>query len=215
MKKVKIKAQLREKTGTRESRRLRKKGFITVELYGAKEENTHLVIERKNFEKIWHEIHGETVIFVIEFDNKKVNSVIKEIQRDVLYGYPIHIDFQVLHEKEEITVPVPVILKGEAKGVKLGGILEHFIHQLHVKTVPSKIPGHIEIDISDLKIGDSIHVKDIKLEKGVKILENPEDTICTIAHPKEVGIPVQEAPLPEISEEKIEEKKIEEKKKEE
>ncbi|MEN3043950.1 MAG: 50S ribosomal protein L25 [Candidatus Hydrothermales bacterium] len=215
MKKVKIMAKIREKTGTRESRRLRKNGYITAEIYGAKEKNYHIILERKKFEKLWHEIHGETVIFEIELDDKKYNTVIKEIQRDVLYGYPTHIDFQILHEKEEITVPVPVILKGEAKGVKLGGILEHFVHQLHVRTIPSKIPGHIEIDISNLNIGESIHVRDIKLEKGVKIEENPDETICTIASPRGVEIPIQEVTALEVKEEKKEEKDEEEKKKKE
>ncbi|MEN3046252.1 MAG: 50S ribosomal protein L25 [Candidatus Hydrothermales bacterium] len=207
MKKVKLLAKIREKTGTRESRRLRGKGFITGEVYGAKEKNYHIFFERREFEKIWREIHGETVIFEIEFNDKKYSTVIKEIQRDVLYGYPIHIDFQILHEKEEITVPVPVILKGEAKGVKSGGILEHFAHQLHIRTIPSKIPSHIEIDISDLDIGESIHVRDIKLEEGIKIEESPDETICTIVGKRVTEVTAQEIIAPEIKEEKGEEKK--------
>ncbi len=212
MKKIKLKAEIREKTGTRESKRIRKKGFVTCELYGHGEKNYHLFINRKEFEKIFHQIHGETVIFEIELNDKKFDAVIKEIQRDILYGYPIHIDFQVIHEKEEITVPVPVILKGEAQGVKMGGILEHILHEVHVKTLPSRIPGHIEIDISELKLGESIHIKDIKLPKGISIVENPDETVCTILVPRRAQIEMVEEKIPVEETEEREEKK---KKKEE
>jgi|Deesub1362B_J571_1020462.scaffolds.fasta_scaffold10540_3 large subunit ribosomal protein L25 len=220
MKKIKLPCKIREKTGTRESRRLRKKGFITAELYGYGETNYHIVIDRKEFERIWHHIHGETVIFEIELNGKKFNSVIKEIQRDVIYGHPIHIDFQILHEKEEITVPVPIVLKGEAKGVKMGGILEHLVHEVHVRTVPSKIPGHIEIDVSELGLGESIHIKDIKLPKGVQIIEHPDETVCTVLVPRraEITVPEEEVPAEEAEvkeEEKKEEKEEKEEKKEE
>jgi len=210
MKKIKLKGKIREKKGTKESRRLRKKGFITAELYGHGEKNYHFIIDKREFERIWHQIHGETVIFEIELNGKKFNSVIKEIQMDVIYGYPIHIDFQIVHEKEEITVPVPIILKGEAKGVKMGGILEHLLHEVHVRTIPTKIPGNIEIDVSELGLGESIHIKDIKLPKGVSILENPDETVCTVLTPKRAEItPLEEEMKGEEIEVKEEEKKEE------
>jgi large subunit ribosomal protein L25 len=214
MEKVKIKAQIREKTGSRESRKLRKRGFITGEIYGHNEKNLHICIEQGDFERIWRRLHGETVIYEIEANGKTYKTLIKEIQRDVIKGHPIHIDFQILHEKEEIVAPVPVIIKGTPKGVKRGGIFEHILHEVHVSAIPSKMPGHIEVDVSELDIGDSVHIEDLKLPKGVKIKEDPDRTICTVIPPRKVEeikeeVPVEEAAPAEVEEEKKEEKKEE------
>lgn len=213
MKIYKLKGEIREKIGTNEARRLRKKGFITGEMYGAHEENIHIKINAKDFQKFLKEIKKETVLIDLEVNGKNYKCVLKELQRDFVKGFPIHADFQILHEKEMINVAVPVILVGTPEGVKIGGILEHLKREVVVKAIPSKIPGHIEVDVSKLKIGESIHIKDLKPPEGVHIVENPEETVCTILSPKKTG----EVPKEEIAKEVLvpEEKKEEEGKEEE
>lgn len=218
MKTYRLTAEKREKLGTKESRRLRRAGFVTGELYGPHEKNVHIKLARREFEKFLKETKHETVIIDMEVDGKTYKCVLKDLQRDVVMGYPIHADFQILHAKEPIQVVVPVILKGTPEGVKLGGILEHLKREVTIRAIPSKLPGHIEIDVGKLRIGESIHVKDLELPEGVEILEDPEETVCTILAPKKVEevAPVPEAvAAPEEEAAAPEEKKEEEKKEEE
>ncbi len=201
MKIYKLKGELREKIGTNEARRIRKKGFITGEMYGAHENNVHIKINAKDFQNFLKEIKKETVLIDLEVNGKNYKCILKELQRDFITGFPIHADFQILHEKEMIVVSVPLVLVGVPEGLKLGGTLEHLKREVSIKAIPSKIPGFLEVDISKLKIGESIHIKDLKLPEGVYIAQNPEETVCTILSPKKaVEAPreeVKEMPLPE------------------
>ena len=220
MKKYKLTAQKREKLGTNESRRLRREGFVTGEMYGAHEKNIHIKLPIKEFEKFLRDTRHEMVLVDMEINGKTYNCVLKELQRDVVRGTPIHADFQILHPKEPIHVVVPLILTGTPEGVKTGGILEHLKREVNIRAIPSKLPGHIEIDVSSMRIGESLHIKDLKLPEGVEILEDPEETVCTILAPKKVEevAPVTpeavEGEAPPAEEEKKEEVK-EEKKEEE
>lgn len=211
MKIYKLKGEIREKIGTNEARRLRKKGFITGEMYGAHEKNIHIKINAKDFQKFLKEAKKETVLIDFEVNGQNYKCILKELQRDFVTGVPIHADFQILHEKEMINVSVPIVLLGTPEGLKLGGILEHLKREVIVKAVPSKIPGHIEVDVSKLKIGESIHIKDLKLPEGVHVIENPEETICTILSPKKtMELPVEKIEEIPVPEEKKEEKEEEE-----
>lgn len=218
MKTYKLSAQIREQLGTNASRRLRREGFITGELYGAHEKNIHVKIPFKEFQRFLKETRHEMVLVDIEINGKNYKCVLKELQRDVVKGTPIHVDFQILHAKEPLQVIVPVILTGTPQGIKLGGILEHLKREVNIRAIPSKLPGHIEVDVSHLKIGESIHIKDLKVPEGVEIIEDPEETVCTVLAPKKVEevAPVpEEAPPEEAAPPPEEEKKEEEKKEEE
>jgi len=97
------------------------------------------------------------------------------------------VDFQVLHKGEKVIVEVPVVLKGEPVGLKKGGVMEQLIRELEVRAVPAKLPSAIEVDVSHLDIGDAIHVRDLQVEEGVEILEDPEQTVVTILAPKKAA----------------------------
>jgi large subunit ribosomal protein L25 len=208
MKTYKLYGEIREKIGTNEARRLRKKGFITGEMYGAGEKNIHIKIPLKDFQKFLKDVKGEMVLIDLEINNKNYKCILKELQRDIIKGHPIHADFQILHEKEKITVSVPLILSGTPEGVKLGGVLEQLKREIKIRAIPSKLPGHLEAPVSKLKIGESLHVRDLKPPEEVEIVDSPEEPICTILAPKKVE---EVKPV----EEKIEEAPKEEKKEEE
>uniref|UniRef100_A0A7V3ZSF0 Large ribosomal subunit protein bL25 n=2 Tax=candidate division WOR-3 bacterium TaxID=2052148 RepID=A0A7V3ZSF0_UNCW3 len=212
MKIYKLKGEIREKIGTNEARRLRRKGFITGEMYGAHEKNIHIKINAKDFQKFLKEVKKETVLIDLEINGQNYKCILKELQRDFIMGFPIHADFQILHEKEMITVSIPVVLIGIPEGLKLGGTLEHLKREVNIRAIPSKIPGHIEVDVSKLRIGESIHIKDLKLPEGVHIVENPEETVCTVLSPKKTAeIPSEKVVMEEVpSEEKKEEEEKEE-----
>lgn len=210
MKTYKLYGEIREKLGTNEARRLRKKGFITGEMYGAGEKNIHIKIPLRDFQKFLKDVKGEMVLIDLEINNKNYKCILKEVQRDIVKGHPTHADFQILHEKEKVTVSIPLILSGTPEGIKLGGVLEQLKREIKIRSIPSKIPGHLEVDISKLKIGESLHVRDLKVPEGIEIVDLPEEPICTILAPKKIE---EVKPL----EEKIEEvpSKEEEKKEEE
>ena len=133
----------------------------------------------------------ETHMVKLQFDDgAEYQAVMKEVQFDPVSEQVLHVDFQGVKFGETITVQVPVVHVGQAIGLKEGGLLTQFIHKLDVECLPRQIPEKLEVDITDMKIGDTLHVRDLSFE-NVKIL-NPEDSIIfTIVPPK--GAVVEEA----------------------
>jgi len=125
-------------------------------------------------------------------DGTESRAVLNEVQVDPVRGNILHFDLHGIREGQKITVQIPVKLVGAAKGVKDGGIVQHSIHRIRIQCDPDKVPEGIEVNIMDLGITDSIHVKDIKLE-GVKVLDNPESAIVTVVPPPTIKEETPEA----------------------
>lgn len=144
---------------------------------------------------------------------KGKNVVIKEVQYDLITGEPIHIDFMHIHKGERLRVSVPIILEGTSKGVKEGGVKEQWIREIEIECLPKDIPNELYLDITELGVGDSLHVRDLRVEEEVKLLVSPDDTIVSIMAPRkeEVKPLVEEE---EVVEEEIEEEEKKEKEKE-
>ncbi len=119
-------------------------------------------------------------------------SVIKEIQYHPVKGDIIHVDFMRIKAGQEIHVTVPLKFVGEAPGIKLGGVFQMIKSDLDISTLPKYMPNEIEVDISEMEIGDTIHISDLNLENITIILE-PETTLCSIAMPKKIEEVVEEA----------------------
>jgi large subunit ribosomal protein L25 len=140
---------------------------------------------------------GKQMMVTLQFaDGESKLALMKEFQLDPVRGELLHADFFEVSLKEKVRVPVHITTVGEPIGVKRDkGILQHLFREIEVECLPDKIPSNVEIDISELEIGQSFHVSDIKLEDDVKILTNPEEGIVTIvAHVvEEVPAPVEEA----------------------
>lgn len=185
MKTYKLKVKLRESLGSSSAKKYRREGFIPAVAYGLNEKNLHILINEAEFYKLLREIGEETAIVELEYDGNTKKSFIQEIQRDIITGKVIHVDFHIVHEKEKVSVSVPIVIKGQenSPGIKKGGILEVHLHSIDIKAFPKDIPGHIEIDISNLDIGNVIHVKDIKIE-NVEFEEDMDEVILSIIPPK-------------------------------
>jgi large subunit ribosomal protein L25 len=118
--------------------------------------------------------------------------VVKEIQRDPVRDYILHVDFNEISLTEALKVNVPLVARGEPVGVKVdGGILEHVIRELQIECLPTAIPEKIEADVANLKIGDAIHVKDIVVPEGIKVL-NDKELIAMIVKPPKVEVAATE-----------------------
>ncbi len=198
-----IEATLREERGKEKAKKLRKQGFIPGVFYEKGKEAIPLAFNGKDLQKFLGESHA---IVEIKVKGKKRNlkAIIKDIQTHPLTDEVIHVDFQGVTMSEKLTAVVPVVLKGTPQGVKLGGMLEHLIRELEIECYPKDLPEKLEIDVSGLNVGDSIHVSDLKFE-NIRILDDPSETIAVVEGRKvgeEEGV-VEEAPETEVSEPEV------------
>ncbi len=178
-----IEIQAREEFGSAASRRYRAEGLIPLVVYSHGEASVHGVVSTQTFSQLAKRARGSQV-FTLKSSVSSINgrpAVIKEIQKDFLSGLLHHVDLQALREDEEITVRVSVRIVGESPGVKLdGGILTVVSHEVGVRCLPRQIPDLLEADVSELRIGNSIHARDIRLPEGVKLADDPDETVVSV-----------------------------------
>lgn len=189
MEQVKLEAKTRKELGKEVVKRERAKGIIPAIVYRKGERSVPLSLDRKAMEKALRTSAGENALInlKIDGDEKAKTCIIKEIQHDPLSGNILHVDFNEISLTEEIKVNVPLASKGEATGVKEeGGVLEHLLWEVQVECLPTDIPQKLEVDVSKLKIGDALFIKDIIVPKGVKILNDPEVRIFAVEKPIEI-----------------------------
>ncbi|MDH4222367.1 MAG: 50S ribosomal protein L25 [candidate division Zixibacteria bacterium] len=218
MKEILLEAKRRDKTGKEITKKLRKEGFIPAILYGPGEKPLSLKVNSRSLQTILRAGKGENVLITLEINgtqNEKKNVLIREIQHDPVLGDILHVDFQHILLTKKISVRVPIHLEGIPIGVhKDGGILQHALRELEIECLPADIPEKVELDVSNLKIGDSIHVRDIKIEK-VEVLTDLDSSVASVVPPtvfKEEVVPAaEEAKEPEVIGEKKPEEGEEEK----
>lgn len=212
MEEIFLDVETRQENGRTKSNAIRKQGFIPAVVYKEGKESQPIRISHHDFMQLSHEHHLESVVVNVRIkDDKKKKShpcLVKEIQYEPVHGDILHVDFNEISLTKLIKVNVGVLAKGEPAGVKQeGGSLEHILWEVEVECLPTDIPKEFEIDVSQMKIGDAVHVKDIKLPPGVKILNDPDAVVLSVASPmKEEVVEVPEG------EEKAEPEVIKEKK---
>lgn len=198
MEKVILKAQMRLESGKRAAKDLRKKDIIPAVVYKSGKDALKLQLAAKDLEEVLHTKAGENVIVTLKIEGGKESTkdrtvLIKEIQREPIKDGILHVDFNEISLTETLKVNVPLAAHGEPVGVKAdGGTLEHVMWELQVECLPTNIPEKIEVEVSQLKIGDAVYVKDIAAPEGVKILTDPE-LIAMIVKPPKVEVPKEEA----------------------
>ena len=195
---------IREEIGKQAAKHMRQKGFIPGILYGMDEKASLLSISGKELTNILHSYGRNIVVnLILSEEKKEVKTFIYEIQHAPITGNIIHVDFKHISLKEKIHVTIPIYLEGTPEGVKNeGGIIEHIMHTLEIKCIPSEIPEEIILDVTPMHIGDVIHVKDIEQE-NFEIISDPERTVVHVIVPKVVTVE-------EIEEEISEEEEAEE-----
>ena len=212
MEQIKLKASLREGTGKEKAKKMRESGQIPAVVYHRGESPVPVIIDDKEMRRILHASEGENVLIslTIEKDKKKGarTVIIKEIQNDPVKRDILHVDFNEISMTEKITVDVELVAVGEAVGVKQeGGMLDHPLREVKIQCLPGDIPKHIDVDVSGLKLNDSLHVKDIKVSDKIKILNDPELLIFQVKIHEEKVETEAAAETPEL--EVIREKKDE------
>ena len=206
---IELKTKTRTTTGNGPARRLRMSGQIPAVLYGPKTESVPLSVDKSDLELLFKKGGiGQIVLnLVIQKNGETLTmpAMIKELQIHPVSRNFIHVDFYEIKMDQKITAKIPVVTTGMAKGVEVGGILQIVRRELEVECLPLEVPESIEIDISDLDIGDSIHVGKISVEGDIEFLEDDNYTVVTVLAPKlEEEEPEEEEEIEEEEAEKEE-----------
>lgn len=180
-----LSAKARSDRGKGVARKLRAAGEVPAVVYGPGREPQPLTINQREFERLAERVRITSTIIELAIEGKTARTLVRELQRDPLRRTVIHVDFQELVAGEKVTVSVPLRFVGTPDGVKNGGgILEEVMHQLEIRCDPANIPDHIDVDVTPITIGHSLHVGDITLPAGVEVLDDPEQTLAVVSAPK-------------------------------
>ena len=179
-------ASRRHETGKGAARRLRAAGQVPAILYGKDQETVSLTLNAREALSLFHSISVENTIVNVRIDDDKeeLETLVREIQMHPYRPDIVHVDFYCIERGVALEVEIPANYNGTPKGVRDGGVLEVILHEFRVKCIPSKIPESIEIEITHLDIGDSIHASEISMEEGVELLTDPGQTICLVSAPR-------------------------------
>ena len=213
MEEIKLDVQIRDQIGRRKVKAVYREDCVPAIVYGGKKKSpTPIKVDRRAYERIMRHHQGQSVVFhlnVMEGDKKlrDYSVIVKEEQHGPVSDSLVHIDFHRISLTEELEVKIPITTKGEASGVKNdGGSLDHVIWELDVICLPTNIPEKIAVDVTELEIGDAIHIKDIVLPEGVRTKHDPEAILVSVVPPmKEVEVPAEgeEGDIePEVTKEK-------------
>jgi large subunit ribosomal protein L25 len=165
------------------ARKARAAGKVPAVLYGPEIEPKRLAV---NALELWHALHtdaGTNVLINLQLDGDTFLTMPREVQRDIVRGTLLHVDFLRIRRDVAIEVDVPIHLVGDSHGVKEGGVVEHHLWELRVECLPTDVPESVEADITDLGIGDSLHVSDIKVPGNVTVVTSPEETLVSVVPP--------------------------------
>ena len=172
-----IKAELREGTGTRPARKLRRGGLVPATLYGHGKPAASIKLNQRELERAVE--HGEHLLSIKIGSKPATQALIRELQYDPIGGHIIHADFAEVAMNEKVKLTVPLVLHGTPAGAKEGGTIEHVLHEIEIECLVAKIPQEIRIEVAGLGINDHINVGGLELPEGVETDADPEELVVT------------------------------------
>ena len=176
MEELLLKAEVRERTGSKDAARVRKQGRIPAIVYGHKKETVAISLDKHNLVEGLHHRHR---LMNVQIGRKREKVIVKDLQYDHLGKDIIHVDLMRVDVKELIKVAVPIELKGTAKGTHEGGIVEEQANTLEVECKVTDIPESIVVSVKELDVGDMVHAGDVALPEGVKLVSDPSTVLVT------------------------------------
>lgn len=186
---VKLTARTRTESGRNAVKQVRSRGAVPAVIYGSRQTPANLEVSHRDLEVLLSHAVGENILVDLEIKDgeatKNQLSLIQEVQHHAVRREILHVDFQAVSMSEEITAEITLEPVGEADGVKThGGLLEQSIRSIEVRCLPKNLPEIIKVDVTNLKVGESLHIKDIILPEGVATTAAPDLTVFIIAEPK-------------------------------
>jgi large subunit ribosomal protein L25 len=185
-KQVKLKAEPRGATGRSAARKLKARGIVPAVIYGGKQKSQALQVLERDINAMLSHASGENILVELEIAGEKASrtALLQEVQHSPVRGDVVHVDFHAISMDEKIEASVPLEPSGVATGVKnFGGLLEQNLRTLTIECLPRDLPDKITVDVSALNIGDTIHVRDIKLPAGVVVKVQPDLTAFSVVAP--------------------------------
>jgi large subunit ribosomal protein L25 len=193
MSQVVLSAKNRQKAGSSESRRIRRCGRIPAVLYGRSGKSISIDLDAQEFVRGVKGI-SESTIVKINIDGNPHDAFVKATQRNIIDGNILHVDFYEVESGVALRAKVSLHLYGNPIGVREGGILENPVHEIEVECLPKDLPERIEVDISGLKVNQSLHVRDIPLAEGIRLLSGADQVVALVKFAKvEAAAPTAEA----------------------
>jgi large subunit ribosomal protein L25 len=183
-------------TGKGVARKMRAAGQIPGIIYGHAREPQALAINTRDFEKLLEHISAESTVIELAVGGKMSRTLIREIQRHPFKREYLHVDFQELVAGETVSVRIPIVLVGIPEGVRLeGGVMDQTLRDLEIEVDPVNMPNHIDVNVENMKIGESVHVADLTLPPGVTAITEGDTTIVVVSAPRAV---IEEAAAPAV-----------------
>jgi len=171
----------RTDTGKGVARTLRRNGQVPAVIYGHARQAQSLAVPARELERLLGSIAAESTVVELSLDGKVARTLIREIQRHPFKRMIMHVDFQELVAGETVIVRIPLTIVGTPEAVRSGGgVLEQVLRELEIEVDPANMPSHIDVDVTELAMGHSIHVRDIKVPTGAKVLGDEDATIASV-----------------------------------
>jgi large subunit ribosomal protein L25 len=183
-KKTSLKAAPRARSGSGRLKQMRREGWLPSVIYGKGTENINLKVDAKTFTELLSHSSSENILVNLEIEGQGTRlAFLQSVQHDNLSGITLHADFRAIDENTEITANIPTHLNGESAGVKAGGLVEQYVHAIEIICLPNDLPETIEVDITKLEVGDSLHIGDITYPKGVRATHAADVVVAHIGKP--------------------------------
>ncbi|NNE93823.1 MAG: 50S ribosomal protein L25 [Verrucomicrobiales bacterium] len=165
-----LQAEKREVSGTSAAKRLRRDGIVPAVVYGSQQREYSIQVNTKAFTDVFKRQSSSNFLVNLEIsgaDEASKLAMVQDIQQNPLSGEVIHIDFHAVREDETVHANIPVELVGDSAGVKAGGLLDHLLHSIEIHCRPADLPDRVTYDVTELEIGESVHVSDLEFPEDV------------------------------------------------
>jgi large subunit ribosomal protein L25 len=185
MSEMNLQVEKRERTGKGGSRQARMRGLIPAVVYGGGKDSVPIQVDRKSFIDMMKKGDSENPIFLLKMSDtgQERHAMIRGLQKNPVSRQVIHIDFQRIEMTDKVRVSVPIELVGTSFGVKNeGALIDFVVREVHVECLLGDIPKHLELDITELHVGQHAEVRALKIPEGVTLLEEPERVILSLVH---------------------------------
>lgn len=201
-------ADVRTEAGKKVAKGLRRQGRLPAIVYGEREDPIKCSVDQRALTDLLHD-HGRNAIIALEAGDKRQSTIIKDIQYHPLQGDILHVDFHRINLTRKIVVEVPIAVQGVPLGVRNdGGILEHMLHGLEIECLPTDIPDRVGVDVSNMEIGDSLHVSDIAIDGDeLTLVTDGDRTVFAVVAPAIIAVE-EEAEEDEMVEEEMQEPEV-------
>ena len=187
-----LSAEARTETGKGVARKLRAAGRVPAVIYGHARQAQALSLPTRELEKLLSSISTGSTVVELSVGSATTKTLIREVQRHPFKKQILHVDFQELVAGEKVSVEIPLVFVGTPEGVRLSGaLLEQILHSIEVLVDPANIPNHIDVDVTNLAMGHSLHVRELTLPAGLEVLTDEDATVCAVVAPRAV---VEETP---------------------